>query len=357
MKVLQAAVILGISSSFSVLASSSTTSRGDDVSFNRRFLQQEGTTEEITTQVEQLGKSGKFRIFDGSKGNDENAVTVEVDAVMELAGDDSRIVGGHGTQTMANQEFSITDPVNTTLDGVDASMISFTSTLETKGGNPTQYGTIELDVFILQGNGTVGTETESWDIFPNDVKFNIVLKDWSFCDGCSYGGDNGGGKPDDTPGGGGGKPDDTLGGGGGGGGGGNPNARHLRQLQEVNSTHVDVSIIIKGKADEPSEDEDGDFDLGGGVEMKLSNVVSTDDVEDGMPEGYPQVKQNGGKTTYTFRFPRFEDTATYDPVVSYSAANGDSDNGGGVDDDDDGAKRSSLNAAGKLVLLLASLLF
>jgi hypothetical protein len=326
-----------------VVGGSFVTSSSDRVVFDdtNRFLEDGGATE-VTTEVEQLGQSGKFRIYDGSKGNnDTNAVTVEVDSVMELAGDDERIVGGHGTQTMANQEFTISGPEDATINGVSASMISFTSTLATKGGNPMEYGTIAIDVYIINEGGSVGTDSEEWAVATNDVKFNIVLSNWTFCDGCSYGGGGNGGNGGGN-GGAGGQPDSNI------PGGGNPNTR---KLQGVDSTHVDVSVIIKGKDDSPSENEDGDYDLGGGVSMMLSDVVATEEGEKEMADGYPMVKQTGGKTVYTFRFPRFEEEATYDPVVEFSTAGSEDD--GGEDGSGDGGASTVLSSA--LLLLVGSL--
>ena len=72
----------------------------------------------LTTEVEILGQSGKFRIFDATKDKNEtdaNAVTVEVDSVYEGEGDGSKQVGKHGTNTMANQDFIISDLEETTI--------------------------------------------------------------------------------------------------------------------------------------------------------------------------------------------------------------------------------------------------
>lgn len=117
----------------------------------------------------------------------QNKVTVELDYLYEIAADTVSKVGNtgnpkHSIQTFATQAFIVQDPVDTTLhDGsVHAQKVRFSSPIST-------IGKITLDTFILKSSGTVGTDTESWAVRANDVKFNIVLSDWDFCDPCGNG--------------------------------------------------------------------------------------------------------------------------------------------------------------------------
>ena len=117
----------------------------------------------------------------------QNKVTVELDYLYEIAGDNETQVGTsgnvkHSVQSFASQIFEILDPVDTTLHGgaVHAQKVQFLSTL-------TNVGKISVDTFVMKSAGTVGTDSESWAVRANDVKFNIVLSDWNFCSPCGSG--------------------------------------------------------------------------------------------------------------------------------------------------------------------------
>ena len=218
-----------------------------------------------TTQVQQLGSSGKFRITNEQGASDPNSVTVEVDSVFE--GPNS----GHGTPTMANQVFTISSATSTTVgNGVPASLVTFATTLETTSSPKTAYGTLKLDTYIIKGSGTVSTDKETFNVNTNDVKFNILLSNWTF---------------------------DTA------------------------SEYVDVKLIIKGtRGDDVRSVEKNVYDLGASVPLILSGRVTVDGAQTEMASGYPRYTNNGNKYTFEFRFPRFTKTATYDPIVGYSTA-------------------------------------
>ena len=220
-----------------------------------------------TTQVTQPGSSGKFRISNDKGAADPNRVTVEVDSVYEIPAASTN----HNTPTVANQDFSISDGGLTTIDGVSAYKVTFASDLTTNGGSSTTYGTIQLDTYIIQETGTITTDTESFDVVQNDVKFNIILSNWDFAS---------------------------------------------------TSTHVDVALIIKGRdgSEDVDEKRPNVWDLGGSVPLILSGRVVVDGIERDMPDGYPRYIQNGNKYTFEFRFPKFSSSATYDPIVGYSSA-------------------------------------
>lgn len=229
----------------------------------------------VTTIITPLGSSGKFRISDEGGASDKDSVVVEADYVSEILSDGSKS-SMHQTPTMANQDFTISDPVDTTIgDGIPASLVTFSTTLVEKGGSAA-YGTMEFDTYIIEESGTITSEdgSESFDVEEDDIKFNIRLSDWTW---------------------------------------------------DTDSEYVDVSLIIKGKSDEAEEDEEEEnktFDLGGNIPLILSGRVVVDGTETDMPEGYPTYRKTGNKYTFIFRFPKFTDTAVYDPVVAYSQKGG-----------------------------------
>jgi hypothetical protein len=110
--------------------------------------------------VDVLGQSGKFTIYDKTKGKeDPNRVTVELDYLYEMHSDGVTKVGNtgstkHSIQTFASQAFTIDNPVDTTVPGnnaVHAQKVKFYSTVST-------IGKITVDTYILKSKGTIGVK-------------------------------------------------------------------------------------------------------------------------------------------------------------------------------------------------------
>ena len=110
-----------------------------------------------------------------------------------------------------------------------------------------------------------------------DVKFNVNLSNWSFCDESTGICANSG-----------------------------------------SAAYVDIAMTVTGSAETPEVDENDAsiYNLGGGVPFILSNQVIVDGIADAMPPGFPRVEQTDADGTFfVFRFPRFSETLVYDPIV------------------------------------------
>jgi hypothetical protein len=116
---------------------------------------------------------------------------------------------------------------------------------------------------------------------PGDVKFNIIISDWSFCSTTNQCGD------------------------------GNETGQFL-----------DVAVQVQGNSDSPEQSAEDAllFNLGGGVPLILSKQVVIDDFSVEMPEGFPRVEMTAEGPLFVFRFPRFQESAEYDPIVEYTQA-------------------------------------
>jgi len=266
--------------------------------------------------VDVLGQSGKMSIFDAGLGkSDPNLVTVFIDFLYEIASDGTTKVGlagnpKHSIETFANQDFEVFPlEAGASIGSASAQKLSFQSSVN-------GIGNIKVDTYIAESAGTVTANTESWDVQPSDVKFNIELSNWQFCDPC----------------------------------------------QDGSSEFIDVGIVVKGKDGTPeavqsSEGENGMvYRLGGGVPMYLSTQVrvggdtdpsvdQNDNVTDTSGNGgwqkmaseYPKTELNeDGQTVFVFRFPKFPSSSSvmYDPIIGYSFAEL-------VAADDDGASSGS----------------
>jgi len=230
------------------------------------------------TAVKQQGQSGKITIYDSDKGeSDANQVQITMDFLYERDSNDN-IVGlsgnpneKHSLQQFANQNFAFSGPTQTEYSGVDTDLISFTSPVY-------QAGTIKIDMYIMKESGTITTSAgETFDVKEDDVKFNIELIDWKFCNPCADG----------------------------------------------TSNKIDVGVSIKGKKDQASEGSGSEYNLGGRVNLILSSkIVAGDNTIVNMPDGYPKTIDQGGKQLFVFRFPKVDGQShyVYDPVVEYSGA-------------------------------------
>lgn len=232
----------------------------------------------VKVAVDVLGRSGKFSIFDESVGKeDPNTVTVEVDALRELDADGAEVGKSgsvkHSIETFASQDFTIHPAESAKIGEVSATMIAFDTPIST-------IGRLSVNTYILKNSGTVGTDTETWAVRANDVKFNIALSEWKWCgeaSDCKQGGTT------------------------------------------QNGEYIDVDIKIKGKAAKPERNGSSkDYDLGADVGLDLSDRVFVDGAWTTMPAGFPKMELKGGSAIFTFRFPKFDQEAMYDPVVEFA---------------------------------------
>lgn len=132
--------------------------------------------ENISIKVDVFGSSGKFEVYDESKGKG-TGVVVEMDALREVDanGDTVGNTGStkHSIQTFANQTFEIHDAESVTINGTNASKITFESSIP-------EVGKIKVETYVFTEDGYVGTDTESWSVKPGDLKWNIELFEWFF---------------------------------------------------------------------------------------------------------------------------------------------------------------------------------
>jgi len=79
-----------------------------------------------------------------------------------------------------------------------------------------------------------------------------------------------------------------------------------------------LDVTIKGSlaAQRKNSSSNSSFGLGGGLSLELSRQVLVDKKWQAMSAGFPKVAIQGSATTLTFRFPRFTNSALYDPVIT-----------------------------------------
>jgi len=231
-----------------------------------------------------IGSSGKFAV-----STRRSNVTVAIDSLYEVDanGDPVGTSGSskHSVQSFASQEFALGEPFEAPYDvtvggdgiGPNASVLPFSSTISD------DIGQIELMTFIFKEPGTVttdGSEEETWEVTAGDFKWNIELSNWSFCGvdvECKQG-----------------------------------------QTQQVGAG-VEVTMEMKGSGDAIESSNGRKVDLGGGVEVFVSKMLYCDDQWIPMESGYPLFRVQGSKQLWTMRFPIFNSTCTYDPLLNTGA--------------------------------------
>jgi hypothetical protein len=210
---------------------------------------------------------------DGLGSTDANRVLLVLNKVSEVAMDGTEVDPTHSVN-VEEEEFTITQVLGVFFGGITARKISFSSSVN-------GVGNIKLEAFQILSNGTITNDGgETWVVRPGDVKFNIVLTDWSFCGVAA-------------------------------------------ECGGAVGEYIDVAVGIKGRNNKPVEDQDDalSFDLGGHVPLQLSAQVSLDGVSTELPDGFPSVETDGDKALFFFRIPRFTESAFYDPVIEFAEAN------------------------------------
>jgi len=228
---------------------------------------------EMTVQV--LGQSGKFKVYKTALGGaDDKQVVVEMDALREVdsAGNEVGTSGStkHSINSFASQSFTFAPVEAVALGNATANKVSFTSQIST-------VGEIRVDTYIVSKDGYAGPQGEEWPVSPGDVKFNIAMPSWTWCNPCKQGNTN-----------------------------------------EVGA-FIDLDVVIKGKADSAEKGISQSYDLGGDAKLELTDKVMVDGSQTTMPEGYPKLSVVGGKQVFTFRFPKFTTSIEYDPLLDMDA--------------------------------------
>mmetsp|Transcript_53564 Transcript_53564/g.139550 ORF Transcript_53564/g.139550 Transcript_53564/m.139550 type:complete len:319 (+) Transcript_53564:132-1088(+) len=251
-----------------------------DATTTEAFLEE--TTEEpapdIPLELQVQGQSGKFTLVPKGSSGASVGIRVTMDALREVDADGNEVgTSGavkHSINTFASQDFTVGDMETVRIgSGVSAAKVSFDSTIS-------EIGRIGVDTYVMAQSGTVGMSNESWDVNIGDLKWNIRLWDWTWCDGsnCKQG-----------------------------------------QTEQVGA-FVELDITVQNLGGGSANQGSGkSVSLGSNATLELSTQVQKDCAWEQLPAEFPSISTQGSQTTVTFRFPRFETSCLYDPVLSGAA--------------------------------------
>ena len=215
------------------------------------------------TTVKVLGQSGKIRLDHVGQ-----PITIDFDYLSEL--DASGTIVGHtgavkhSVTSFATQSFTFTPVVEQPYLGVPTKTFTFESPVYS-------IGKLKVVALLFQENATIDTGAEQWEVSRGDMKFNIELSDWTFCNPCSDG----------------------------------------------IASFVEIGIEMKSSKEPDTAVGVSSVDVGGGL-VQLASQVNIDGSKVNLPSGFPQIIAEGSKTLFVFRFPKFSTSLSYDPLLQLS---------------------------------------
>ncbi len=308
----------------------------DAIQYTRRRKLSAKTMEVADLLVRVRGQSGAIAVTRNNMGKNKTAAAVfikfdslrEVDSAGNIVGKKGK--DKHSINSFARQDFEFgvdqidvpiviedlsrstnstnittttnsTNSTNTTAtDVASGAKITFDTSLDTGSK-------LAVELVLFSGAGEVGTATEKWSVQPGDMKFNFNMSEWVWCDPCNDG----------------------------------------------TGAFIDLDIEIKGSDDSPKENgSNKTYTLGGGVTLDLSDQILLDSAWTSMPEGYPKIESKGAKILYTFRIPKFDVDAMYDPIVSFET-NSDADS---APTDTNDPNTSTVASVGRKMMVTGSIL-
>lgn len=223
-----------------------------------------------TTSVSVKGQSGKIDVVRGA-----STVTIDFDSLHEvdvngnIVGKSGALAQKHSINSFATQAFKFSNIRDVQYKNLTMQEFDFVTDVN-------EIGKMKVVTYIVEQEGSVSTDAETWSVSPGDVKFNIEFSEWTWCSPCTDG----------------------------------------------EGAFIDLRIAMKGNKDQPDTNSSSakSVELGGST-LQLSSRVVLDNQELDMPEGYPKIETKGGSQVYVFRFPKFAQKAVYDPLLQMSTSN------------------------------------
>jgi len=144
-----------------------------------------------------------------------------------------------------------------------------------------------IDIIVFEEAGTIEVESgEEYNVSVGAVKFNVEIKDYSFCNPCRKGNK------------------DYVG-------------EFIDLTMEIKGTKGGKPTKSKkqkgGKGKSKAKKQPETYNLGDS-EVIISSLVNVDGVWVNMTDDYPMIEHKGSKNLFTFRFPKFTNSVYYDPI-------------------------------------------
>ena len=130
----------------------------------------------ITTQV--LCRSGKIFVY---KGSTSDGISIIYGFLEEIDSDDQKINidSKHKFSNFGQLQCSFSELEETTYGSNNIAVVqfSFTATIPLSG----QSATLKSVVLVFKKDGTIDLGGETIKVKEGDMKFNVMIEDWTFC--------------------------------------------------------------------------------------------------------------------------------------------------------------------------------
>jgi len=243
--------------------------------------------------VKALGHSGKISITktttNSTNGTEINEVVMDFSSLIErdINGTEVGTSGPnkHSYNNFAQMDFTISEM--TTIKYQNLTALTFNLFATNLIEASTSFQGI---LYIFNDTGSIKAgEREFANVDVGTVKFSVEINNWPFCE-----------VTDQCPG---------------------PHCCKKGQTVEVGK-YLDFEMEIKGKDAAKKTNNNKKYSLGGGSNLILFDSVLIDGNWTTLDKGYPKYSTEGSKEIYTFRFPKFNDSLIYDPLVNYDGTTG-----------------------------------
>jgi len=243
-----------------------------------------GANENVTVGkrvVKATDVPGKIELYNSN--NMTNAVSISFVSVKEIDSNNTEIAA-HSVNDFSQIMFTLSakQDMNYPSPSLPATKFSMSADLVVDAAN-NLTATLTAEIWVFKTNGTTAQQVDGYDIYAGDVKVNVMVKNWTFCDPASVTCTSGDGQTNLT------------------------------------GQFVDVTIKVKGM--KPATLKSGTtmmYTLGGWSSYRASNKVMSDGSATtvNMPTGYPMNTIVSGDDLFTARLPKFSTSATYGNIIS-----------------------------------------
>jgi hypothetical protein len=230
-----------------------------------------------------LGQSGKIRL--SYSNNTENfressSIDIDFDSLIER-NQRGEEVGKSGKQkhsfnNFAQLDFQITDFIETKFQNLSVFQTYLVVEKFLESSKFTAF------VYIFNETGSIDTGAGNIvSVNKGTLKFSVLINNWSFCLNNTFIAD----------------------------------ANCVRGQNIEVGSFIDFTINIKGKDSAKLSDSKKNKFSFGDASVILPNYIKLDNNDSQMPDGYPASVSTNSTNSFIFRFPKFNSSVYYDPIV------------------------------------------
>lgn len=182
-------------------------------------------TRGVATHVKR--QSGKINFYPFNM-TDADGVSITFDAMKEVGG--GAEITAHTYRNFAQLNFATSDTEDAIYPGssVDVTKFSCMTDIPLDSVN----AKLTTEIYIFKENGSITVDGKHFEVKAGQMKFDVMVQNWTFCNTCTNNG------------------------------------------QAVTGEYLDVDIYVKARQTPKKTNKDGTYELGGGTVMTFPKSVS-----------------------------------------------------------------------------------